>query len=124
MSGRATASCSACGRAARSRSRLRKLRDHHHGSFDGHKLGPITANLERLIGARRIHVDRVAPVIGHLKAEHRMERNHLKEREGDRSNDVLAAVGYGFGLLLSGLAELLRDLIRMFAETTPTPQIA
>ena len=63
-------------------------------------------------------------MIGHLKAEHRMERNHLKEREGDRSNAVLAAVGYGFGLLLSGLAELLRDLIRMLAETTPTSQIA
>jgi len=28
----------------------------------------------------------VEPVIGHLKAEHRMGRNHLKGRDGDRIN--------------------------------------
>jgi transposase, IS5 family len=33
-------------------------------------------------------------VIGHLKAEHRMGRNYLKGPEGDRTNAVLAAVGY------------------------------
>jgi len=33
----------------------------------------------------------VEPVIGHLKAEHRMDRNHLKGRHGDRANPVLAA---------------------------------
>jgi IS5 family transposase len=33
----------------------------------------------------------VEPVIGHLKAEHRMGRNHLKGRDGDRANPVLAA---------------------------------
>jgi IS5 family transposase len=38
----------------------------------------------------------IEPVIGHLKAEHRMGRNHLKGREGDRINAVLAAVGYNF----------------------------
>ena len=33
----------------------------------------------------------VEPVIGHIKAEHRMGRNYLKERDGDRCNAVLAA---------------------------------
>jgi IS5 family transposase len=33
----------------------------------------------------------VEPVIGHAKAEHRMGRNYLKGREGDRINAVLAA---------------------------------
>ena len=33
----------------------------------------------------------VEPVIGHIKAEHRMGRNYLKGRDGDRSNAVLAA---------------------------------
>jgi len=33
----------------------------------------------------------VEPVIGHLKAEHRMGRNYLKGRDGDRANAVLAA---------------------------------
>ena len=41
----------------------------------------------------------VEPVIGHLKAEHRMARNHLKGRDGDRSNAVLAAAGFNFHLL-------------------------
>ena len=31
----------------------------------------------------------VEPVIGHLKAEHRMERNYLKGREGNRANAVV-----------------------------------
>ena len=50
----------------------------------------------------------VEPVIGHLKAEHRMGRNHHKSREGDRINAVLAAAGYNFALLLRWLARLLR----------------
>src|SRR5947207_5834681 len=33
----------------------------------------------------------VEPVIGHTKAEHRMGRNYLKGRDGDRINAVLAA---------------------------------
>jgi IS5 family transposase len=48
----------------------------------------------------------VEPVIGHLKAEHRMGRNHLAHRAGDAINAVLAAVGYNFRLLLRWLALL------------------
>jgi transposase, IS5 family len=55
----------------------------------------------------------VEPVIGHLKAEHRMGRNYLKGRHGDRINPVLAAAGYNFGLLLRWLERLLRALMRM-----------
>ena len=33
----------------------------------------------------------VEPVIGHVKAEHRMECNYLKGRDGDRANAVLTA---------------------------------
>ena len=42
----------------------------------------------------------VEPVIGHVKAEHRMDRNYLKGRDGDRANAILAAAGYNFRLLL------------------------
>jgi hypothetical protein len=52
----------------------------------------------------------VEPVIGQLKADHRMDRNYLKGRKGDRANAVLAAAGYNFGLLLRWLEELLRAL--------------
>jgi len=53
----------------------------------------------------------VEPVIGHVKAEHRLGRNYLKGRGGDRINAVLAAAGYNFSLLLRWLARLLRALI-------------
>ena len=133
----------------------------HGNPFDGHTLGPVITDLEKLTGVetRRIHVDKgyrghthphkfrvwisgqvrrvtaairremkrraaVEPVIGHVKAEHRMDRNYLKGRDGDRMNAVLAAAGYNFGLLLRWLAELLRALIRMLAETLRPPQTA
>src|SRR6266581_2971220 len=46
----------------------------------------------------------VEPVIGHLKAEHRMGRNHLAHATGDASNAVLAAAGYNFRLLIRWLS--------------------
>jgi transposase, IS5 family len=133
----------------------------HGNPFDGHTLGPVVADLERLTGVetRRIHVDKgyrghnhphkfrvwisgqvrrvtapirremkrraaVEPVIGHLKAEHRMDRNHLKGREGDRINAVLAAAGYNFSLLLRWLAELLRALITVLLVSEQKPETA
>src|SRR5205085_3922470 len=38
----------------------------------------------------------VEPVIGNVKAEQRIGRNHLKGRDGERINAVLAAAGYNF----------------------------
>jgi len=58
----------------------------------------------------------IEPVIGHMKAEHRMDRNYLKGREGDRANAVLAAAGYNFSLLLRWLEWLLRALITALTE--------
>jgi transposase, IS5 family len=66
----------------------------------------------------------VEPVIGHVKAEHRMGRNYLKGRDGDRINAVLAAAGYNFGLLLRWLERLLCALIRALVTAPPRVQIA
>ena len=133
----------------------------HGNPFDGHTLGPVIADLEKLTGVetRRIHVDKgyrghnhtekfrvwisgqvrrvtkpirremkrraaVEPVIGHTKAEHRMGRNYLKGREGDRINAVLAAAGYNFGLLLRWLARLLRALFQALFTALPGAQPA
>jgi IS5 family transposase len=133
----------------------------HGNPFDGHTLGPIVADMTRLIGVepKRIHVDKgyrghnhpnkfrvwisgqvqrvtsairremrrraaVEPVIGHVKAEHRMDRNYLKGRDGDRANAVLAAAGYNFSLLLRWLEVLLRALFQVFAASTAAPQSA
>jgi transposase, IS5 family len=60
----------------------------------------------------------IEPVIGHLKAEHRMGRNHLAHRAGDAINAVLAAVGYNFRLLIRWLTLLLRKFLLAFAAIT------
>lgn len=124
----------------------------HGNPYDGHTLGPIIADLQKLTGVdvQRVHVDKgyrghnypnrfkvwisgqvrrvtktircemkrraaVEPVIGHLKAEHRMGRNHLKGREGDRINPVLAAAAFNFHLLLRWFKQLLRALMQVLA---------
>ena len=60
----------------------------------------------------------IEPVIGHLKAEHRMGRNHLAHRAGDAINAVLAAVGYNFRLLIRWLRFLLHRILLAFAAIT------
>jgi hypothetical protein len=58
----------------------------------------------------------VEPVIGHLKAEHRMSRNYL------RYHAILAAVGYNFRRLIRWLRLLLcQILIALMANLQPTP---
>jgi transposase, IS5 family len=66
----------------------------------------------------------IEPVIGHIKAEHRMDRNYLKARNGDRINAALAAAGYNFSLLLRWLAALLRVLIAMLDRAPQPPKPA
>ena len=50
----------------------------------------------------------IEPGIGHLKQEHRMDRNRLKGMLGDRINAVLRAAGMNFKKLLRFLADFLR----------------
>jgi transposase, IS5 family len=69
----------------------------------------------------------VEPVIGHLKSDHRMNRNHLAGRHGDATNAVLAAVGYNFRLILRWLALLcawIAAAIRQACTPSLTPQNA
>jgi len=132
----------------------------HGNPYDGHTLGPIIADVQKLTGVepRRIHVDKgyrgynhpkkfrvwisgqvrrvtktirremrrraaIEPVIGHIKAEHRMERSYLKGRDGDRANAVLAAAGYNFSLLIRWLEALLRALLDALLRAAGTPQV-
>ena len=59
----------------------------------------------------------IEPVIGHLKSEHRMDRNYLAGRHGDASNAILAAVGYNFRRLIRWLTLLIA--LVLFAISTP-----
>ena len=72
----------------------------------------VTAPIRREM-RRRVALE---PIIGHVKAEHRMGRNYLKGRDGDRINAVLAAAGYNFSLLLRWLERFLRALMRMLSS--------
>jgi transposase, IS5 family len=70
----------------------------------------ISGQVRRVTAAIRREMKRraaVEPVIGHVKGEHRMGRNYLKGRDGDRMNAVLAAAGYNFHLLRRWLDALL-----------------
>jgi IS5 family transposase len=85
----------------------------------------ISGQVRRVTAAIRREMKRraaVEPVIGHVKAGHRMERNYLKGRNGDRINAVLAAAGFNFSLLLRWLAEFLRALIAALSDTSTAIQ--
>ena len=62
----------------------------------------------------------VEPVIGHLKEDHRMDRNYLAHRHGDLNNAVLAAAGYNFRRLIRWLRILLRLFLAALFATPNT----
>ncbi|MBE0617800.1 MAG: IS5 family transposase [Proteobacteria bacterium] len=53
----------------------------------------------------------VEPIIGHLKGDHRMDRNHLKGADGDRINALLAGCGFNIRKLLRELYWLIFKLL-------------
>mgnify|MGYP000010554650 FL=1 len=67
----------------------------------------------------------IEPGIGHLKREHRMDRNRLKGVEGDRINAILSAAGMNFCKLLKWAAGFLRQisLWLLFCQRTRSCQI-
>lgn len=86
----------------------------------------ISGQVRRTTKALRREMKRraaIEPVIGHVKAEHRMDRNYLKGRDGDRINAVLAAAGYNFSLLIRWFAALWRAWIAaMIGELIRAPR--
>jgi IS5 family transposase len=74
--------------------------------ISGQKRG-VTPQIKRQLRRRSA----VEPVIGHLKAEHRMGRNYLLFRRGDAANAVLAAAGYNFRRLIRWLRLLLSQVL-------------
>ena len=85
--------------------------------ISGQKRG-VTPAIKRELRRRSA----VEPVIGHLKAEHRMGRNYLWFRRGDAANAILAAAGYNFRRLIRWLRLLLRQILAvLLAEPTINP---
>jgi IS5 family transposase len=73
--------------------------DHKFRVFIAGQKRRVTPKIKREMRRRSA----IEPVIGHMKAEHRMGRNYLWYRQGDAINAVLAAAGYNFSLLLRWL---------------------
>jgi IS5 family transposase len=63
----------------------------------------------------------VEPSIGHLKQEHRMDRNRLKGGIGDQINAILSAAGMNFSKLMKFIRGLLLFLWTMFLHQGETP---
>jgi IS5 family transposase len=63
------------------------------------KRGPDRAT--RTLRHRKRRRSAIEPKIGHLKSDHRMDRNYLKGTEGDRINALLAGIGANMRKLLA-----------------------
>ena len=61
----------------------------------------LTDEERRLLKRRQA----IEPIIGHVKADHRMDRCHLKGSEGDALHAVLCAAGYNIRWLLRMIAK-------------------
>lgn len=89
------------------------------------KLKRLTRSQRRALKRRQA----VEPVIGHLKADHRMERNWLKGAIGDAMHAVLCACGYNLRMLLRHLAYLFARIwgallaIRFLMLPTDAPSV-
>jgi IS5 family transposase len=68
----------------------------HRGKFK-----TLTVQERKLLKRRQA----IEPIIGHLKADHRMDRCHLKGEQGDRLHAVLCAAGYNIRWLLRMIAK-------------------
>lgn len=68
----------------------------------------------------------IEPGIGHLKREHRMDRNRLKGTIGDQLNAIFSAAGMNFRKLLKWAADFLRQIFYLFLffQRTPIYQLA
>jgi len=82
-----------------------------HNAPQSHKFRVFTAGQKRrMTPAIKREMRRrsaVEPVIGHIKNEHRMNRNYLAHSRGDAINAILAAAGYNFSILLKWFRQLL-----------------
>jgi IS5 family transposase len=83
----------------------------HRGKFK-----TLTDQERKLLKRRQA----IEPIIGHLKADHRMDRCYLKGEQGDRLNAVLCAAGYNIKWLLRMIAKkrvaFLRSLYLRLCE--------
>jgi hypothetical protein len=121
-----------CGAAIRMRSlpdrrAIRILADagyRGHNAPQSHRFRVFTSGQKRRVTPAIKRQTRrrsaIEPVIGHIKAEHRMGRNSLAGHQGDAVNAILAAAGYNFSLPPNWFRQLLWLLIAAL-QSQPKP---
>ena len=79
-------------------------RGHNYvGNAHVHVVRYIPRNAKRSFQRLLRRRSSIEPNIGHMKSDHRLDRNPLTGKQGDRINALLAAVGYNFRKLLRGV---------------------
>lgn len=96
--------------------------------YISHTRGIVSPTIRRELRRRNA----IEPVIGHLKSDGLLERNHLKGPEGDAINAILVAAGHNLRLIIAWLRLLLPLITALIAaagstiapaaETTTAPQ--
>ena len=88
-------------------------KDHHPEDVQIHIAGQHKAigALKKLFKRRNA----VEPVIGHDKHDHGLNRNHLKGKEGDRINALLAGCGFNLRKLLRAFSCALQNWLSKIA---------
>jgi transposase, IS5 family len=79
----------------------------------------ITATIRRELRRRSA----IEAMIGHMKLDGKLARNHLKGALGDAIHALLCVAGHNLRLVLRHLARLLRALLRLRAAPAPTDMI-
>jgi transposase, IS5 family len=77
----------------------------------------ITPTMKRELRRRSA----IEAMIGHMKLDGKLARNHLKGALGDAIHALLCAAGHNLRLILRHLARILRALFRLLAALDPEP---
>jgi IS5 family transposase len=88
--------------------------DHRRIFVSGQRRG-ITPTIRRELRRRSA----IEPVIGHMKADGRLDRNFLAGVRGDTINALLCGAGYNLHLILNHLRRLLHPLLFALASNHP-----
>ena len=63
----------------------------------------------------------IEPVIGHLKADYRLDRNYLHGESGDRINSVMAGCAFNLRKLMAAFLFWFYSIIRMTTASAKSP---
>jgi transposase, IS5 family len=80
----------------------------------------ITPTIKRELRRRSA----IEAMIGHMKLDGKLARNHLKGALGDAVHALLCGAGHNLRLILRHLARLLRALLRLLAALAPDRDVA